>query len=146
MGDTLSKFKEPHFLRENPNPETLDVHGNQNSLLAASKCFLMSNMDCNTCHNVHKNESSNLIAYSQLCIKCHNEPNHNNCKIASQLTTALKNNCIDCHMPLKPSNIISIAAGGKKDVPYLVRTHYIAVYPEESKKILAFINHNKSIN
>ena len=47
-------------------------------------------------------------------------------------------------MPKKPSNVISIAgAGGKKEVPYLVRTHHIAVYPEESKKILAFVNSSK---
>ncbi|MDB5091694.1 MAG: hypothetical protein JWR09_5688 [Mucilaginibacter sp.] len=141
MGDTLSKFKEPSFSYQDPNPATLDVHGNQNGLLAASKCFLMSNMDCNTCHNVHVNESANLVAYSQKCTKCHNETNHNFCKMAPKLGTLIKNNCIDCHMPLKPSNVISVASkGGKKEIPYLVRTHHITVYPEESKKILAFVS------
>jgi hypothetical protein len=145
MGDTLSKFKEPDFLRQNPNPATLDVHGNQNGLLATSKCFLMSNMDCSTCHNTHVNESSNLLAYSQKCMKCHNETNHNFCTMAPKLGAMIKNNCIDCHMPLKPSNIIAVAsAAGKKQVPYLVRTHHIAIYPEEAKKIAFFINAEKT--
>lgn len=144
MGDTLSKFKEPHFLHENPDPKTLDVHGNQNSLLAASKCFMMSNMDCNTCHNVHANESANLQIYSQRCMQCHSEANHNFCKMGATLGVTIKSNCIDCHMPLKPSNIISVAAaGGKTQIPYLVRTHRIAIYPQESKKILAFIKNQK---
>jgi hypothetical protein len=146
MGDTLSKFKEPSFSRPDPNPATLDVHGNQNGLLAASKCFLMSNMDCSTCHNTHVNESSNLAAFSQKCMKCHNEANHNFCTDPKPVAF-MKNNCIDCHMPLKPSGLIAVAsAGGKKHVPYLVRTHHIAVYPDESKKILEFINDKKLVN
>ncbi|MDP9081241.1 MAG: hypothetical protein M3O71_27830 [Bacteroidota bacterium] len=144
MGDTLAKFKEPSFAKEDPNPATIDVHGNQRGLLATSKCFLMSNMDCSNCHNIHVNETAKLVAYSQRCMKCHNEANHNFCTMAPKLGLTIKNNCIDCHMPEKPSNLISIAAaGGKKEVPYLVRTHRIAIYPEESKKILAFINDKK---
>ena len=80
-------------------------------------------------------------------MNCHNVTNHNFCKMAPQLGTAIKNKCIDCHMPLRPSNVISVAAaGGKKEAPYLVRTHYITIYPEESKKILAFINDKKLAN
>jgi predicted CXXCH cytochrome family protein len=144
QGDTLAKFKEADFLHQTTDPKTLDVHGNQNSLLAASKCFMMSNMDCNTCHNVHKNESDNLLAYSQKCMQCHSEANHNFCKMGTALGVTIKSNCIDCHMPLKPSNVISVAAsGGKKEIPYLVRTHRIAIYPEESKKIMAFMKTQK---
>ncbi|MDB5140343.1 MAG: hypothetical protein JWR12_2259 [Mucilaginibacter sp.] len=141
MGDTLAKFKEPIFLSQNPNPATLDVHGNQSGLLASSKCFLMSNMDCTTCHNPHINQSANLVIYSQRCMKCHNEANHNFCKMAPKLGALIKNNCIDCHMPLKPSAVISVASVGRKnEVPYLVRTHRIAIYPDETKKIMAFIS------
>jgi predicted CXXCH cytochrome family protein len=145
MGDTLAKFKEPHFLTQNIDPAKLDVHGNQNTLLASSKCFLMSNMDCTTCHNVHVKENPNLVIYSQLCVKCHNEANHNFCKMAPKLGALIKNNCIDCHMPLKPSNVIGIASSaGKKEIPYMVRTHRIAIYPEETKKILTFMNAKSS--
>lgn len=141
MGDTLAKWKEHNFAPQNTNPATLDVHGNQNDLLASSKCFISSNMDCNSCHNVHQKETGNLALYSQRCMSCHKTANHNECKLMPKLGMALKKNCIDCHMPAKPSNLIQVEGSGNKvQVPYLVRTHHIAVYPTETKKILAFIN------
>jgi hypothetical protein len=144
MGDDLAKFKEPNFLPEPPNPATIDVHGNQNGLLRTSQCFIKSSMDCTNCHNTHVNESANMAVYSQRCMACHSEAKHNFCTMAPKLGAIIKNNCIDCHMPLKPSNIISVeGSGGKKMVPYMVRTHHIAVYPQESQKILAFINEQK---
>jgi hypothetical protein len=144
QGDTLAKFREPDFSPQNPNPATMDVHGNQNGLLASSKCFLMSNMDCSTCHNPHEKESLNLAVYSQKCMQCHNQANHNFCKMLPQSGVIIKNNCIDCHMPAKPSNVIRVeSAGGKMAIPYMVRTHRIAVYPEESKKIVSFIKSQK---
>jgi HrpA-like RNA helicase len=141
QGDTLAKFKEHNFAQQNTNPATLDVHGNQNGLLSSSKCFVMSNMNCNTCHNVHKKESGNLVLYSQRCMSCHTTANHNVCKLLPKLGDVIKKNCIDCHMPVKPSNMIQVEANGSKlKVPYLVRTHRIAIYPQETKKIIAFIN------
>jgi len=32
---------------------------------------------------------------------------------------------------------------GKMAIPYMVRTHRIAIYPEESKKIMSFIKSQK---
>ena len=144
-GDALEKFKELRYLKENNSLATLDVHGNQNGLLALSKCFLMSNMDCGNCHDTHKNEASDMSIYSQKCMKCHNSENHNFCKAKDISVDAIKANCIECHMPLKPSNSIGIfSTGDKKEMPYFVRTHYIAIYPSESKKILAFVNRLKT--
>ena len=144
-GDALEKFKELRFLKENNSPAILDVHGNQNGLLASSKCFLMSNMDCGNCHNVHRNEAANISTYSQKCMKCHNNETHNFCKVTAVSVDAIKANCIECHMPLKPSNSIGVfSKGDKKETPYFVRTHYIAIYPSESKKILSFINSLKT--
>jgi hypothetical protein len=141
IGDTLAKFKEPDFFRQEPKPATIDVHGNQNGLLAASKCFLMSNMDCSTCHNTHNNKKPDLITYAANCSNCHKSANHNQCKLKEQLGGNLITNCIDCHMPAKPSDVIKVESeAGKMIVPYLVRTHNIAIYPQETKKILAFIN------
>lgn len=140
MGDTLARFKEPDYLNIQTNAASLDVHGNQNGLLTASKCYLMSNMDCSTCHNTHVNNGGNLALYSKKCMSCHTEANHNLCKVAPKLSAMMQNNCIDCHMPLKPSNTIAVNdTSGKKSSPYLVRTHRIAIYPNETKKILAFL-------
>lgn len=144
-GDALAQFKELRYLKENNSLATLDVHGNQNGLLALSKCFLMSNMDCGNCHDTHRTEASAISAYSQKCMKCHNNENHDFCKAKDISVDALKANCIECHMPLKPSNAIDVfSAGDKKETPYFVRTHYITVYPSESKKIWAFINSLKT--
>ncbi|WP_114936730.1 cytochrome c3 family protein [Mucilaginibacter endophyticus] len=141
MGDTLARFKEPDYLNIQTNAASLDVHGNQNGLLTASKCYLMSNMDCSTCHNTHVNNGGNLALYSKKCMSCHTEANHNLCKVAPKLSAMMQNNCIDCHMPLKPSNTIAVNdTSGKSSSPYLVRTHRIAIYPNETKKILAFLN------
>jgi hypothetical protein len=140
MGDTLARFKEPDYLNIQTNAASLDVHGNQNGLLTASKCYMMSNMDCSTCHNTHVNNGGNLALYSQKCMSCHTQANHNLCKVAPTLSAVMQNNCIDCHMPLKPSNTIAVNdTSGKKSSPYLVRTHLIAIYPNETKKILAFL-------
>ena len=140
MGDTLAKFREVSFSHPNVNPATIDVHGNQNELLASSKCFVMSSMDCNSCHNVHKKETGDLAIYSAQCMKCHSPANHIVCKLTAKLGDAIQTKCIDCHMPAKPSTTIKLEANGtKQKAPYLVRTHRIAIYPEETKKIMAFI-------
>jgi hypothetical protein len=141
QGDTLAKFKEHNFAAQNINPDKLDVHGNQNDLLASSKCFIKSDMDCNSCHNVHKKEAGDLTLFSQRCITCHTAARHNECKLLPKFGNAIKNKCIDCHMPARPSNLIQVeAAGNKLQVPYEVRTHRIAIYPQETKKVMAYIN------
>ncbi len=143
-GDTLAKFKEVELYHGSTNPTKLDVHGNQTQLLAVSQCFIKSNMDCATCHNSHNNERVNLVLYSQRCINCHKNSIHSFTKNTPGLNAVIKQNCIDCHMPAKPSGAITVQTSGKKTaVPYLVRTHHITIYPKESEKILAFL---KDIN
>ncbi|MDN3584539.1 cytochrome c3 family protein [Mucilaginibacter flavus] len=139
MGDTLNKFVGGSF--ENSfTPPTLDVHGNQNALLASSKCYMMSQMDCGTCHNPHVNQEQSITMFTQKCLNCHSEAKHNFCKLAPKLGEAIKNNCINCHMPNKASHVISLTAfNSKMNPPYEVRTHHIAIYPEETEKIMAFI-------
>lgn len=140
-GDNLADFKAPRFRPRQLTVADIDVHGDQNGLLAASKCFMMSNMDCGTCHNVHKNEAVNLTIYSQKCMSCHNDANENFCTNKMAPAALIKSNCIDCHMPSVPSKIIYVMANGQKLSPYSVRTHYITIYPEESKKqLMAFVS------
>jgi len=146
-GDTLANFKEADFYHENTNPATLDVHGNQTQLLAASPCFMKSKMDCATCHNTHINERANLVMYSQKCINCHQNSIHSFTKNAPGLKAMLNQNCIDCHMPAKPSDAISVQTSGKgMAVPYLVRSHRITIYPKESEKILAYLKSKSKPN
>lgn len=140
-GDTLANFKLPDFVRAIDTTH-LDVHGNQVHLLQSSKCFINSKMDCATCHNTHQNQRGNTAFYVQKCLSCHSASNHNFCKMANTLNAQfIKSNCIECHMPALPSGVIiapTIAKGTSADI--LVHTHHIGRYPEQVKKVLAFIN------
>ncbi len=145
-GDTLSHFMLPD-INAAANPATPDVHGNQAALLAMSKCFIMSNMDCSTCHNTHINDRGNYIRYAQRCQGCHTIAGHNFCKMADSSNMAfLKNNCTRCHMPGQPSNVIMVkTAAGKINTPVSMINHRIAIYPVESKKIIDYMKENGGI-
>ncbi|MEO5892318.1 MAG: multiheme c-type cytochrome [Ferruginibacter sp.] len=138
-GDTLS-----HFFNLDtglPDPTNIDVHGNQNGLLRASKCFRMSEtLNCNTCHNTHVSEKGNTALFSQRCMSCHNPDHGPICKMSATLGAAIKNNCIDCHMPLKPSRKIAVfLPGATAATAAMIRSHLISIYPDETNKMLAFI-------
>lgn len=134
-GDTLSNFFMSNQKQTGTND--FDVHGNQYRLMSESKCFLASNkMTCSTCHDPHKNATTDLAFYSQKCMGCHSEANHNFCSMAASLGESIKSNCIDCHMPKKPSEAISFElAGSIQPSSYLLRTHRIAVYSTEERKL-----------
>jgi hypothetical protein len=133
-GDTLANFFMSNQGRGATND--FDVHGNQYRLMSESKCFLAGKkMNCSTCHDPHKDATDGLAFYSQKCMGCHNEASHNFCTMAPSLGTSIKNNCIDCHMPRKPSEAISFKlAGSTQASSYLLRTHRIAIYAAEEKK------------
>lgn len=139
-GDTFAKFKIPEFY-QSFDTNHLDVHGKQVQLLENSRCFTNSQMDCAACHDTHQNSRGNEALYTQKCLNCHNTPGHVYCKLTNKLTTtALDANCIGCHMPALPSKSISVQVGDRTSIPFFVHTHHIAVYPQEVKKILAYIN------
>jgi hypothetical protein len=133
-GDSLSKY----FVR-NPlhtDSSRLDVHANQYGLLTASKCFRISGtMTCITCHNTHVKENGNLQNYNQKCMTCHTESDHNFCTLKPAAGFSLQENCTNCHMPVKESkNIALLTPGHSTPSPETVRSHLIAVYPDEIRK------------
>ena len=132
-----------------PNPEKIDVHGNQYGLLRASKCFRSSkSMTCITCHNTHENEKGEIELFSQRCISCHNNEHDNiTCKLTKTMGPSINKNCIDCHMPVKPSNIIAVQLlGGTAPIAAFIRSHLIKVYPDETKQVIAAIKNAKQIH
>ncbi|SKB32835.1 cytochrome c3 family protein [Daejeonella lutea] len=132
-GDTLANYYYPY---SNSNSEP-DVHGNQYQMLAGSACYIKSDMDCSSCHNTHKAEKNNPILYSQRCLNCHKVSEH---PLNDGIAASISNNCIDCHMPMQASRLISFQESGKiKKVPYLLRSHKIGVYKDESKKISSYL-------
>jgi hypothetical protein len=138
-GDKLADFYEVDTTA--PNTNSIDVHGNQYGLLRASKCYRMSDtMTCNTCHNTHENEKGKTTLFSQRCITCHTVEHGNFCTLKTASGINLKSNCIDCHMPLSPSRAIAVFLTGKAEpTAALIRSHYISIYPEETKRVLNYI-------
>jgi len=135
-GDKLFDFFQPDTAKP---ISQIDVHGNQYGMLAASKCFKNSQMTCLSCHDGHKNESTQAAQFYVKCETCHNSTSHNDCKLASTVSQdVLKTNCINCHMPEEASKAIMVIRQGES-IPTSahMRSHYIAVYKEVSKKILS---------
>jgi hypothetical protein len=133
-GDKLSDY----FQKDTSisDASTIDVHGNQLGLLSSSKCFRMSQtMTCTTCHNPHENERGNVQLFSQRCQTCHSEGHNNICKMTEAIGPSIKLNCIDCHMPLKPSKLITeLLPGDTKPTAARIRSHLIAIYQNETTR------------
>lgn len=108
-----------------------DVHGNQLGLLAQSKCFQKSEkMDCMTCHNPHENAPTKLASYSKICMSCHQGLKHNEKTLKTMSASLLAENCVECHMPKKPSGAIKFQLSNSKQFSnYNLRTHKIGIYP-----------------
>jgi len=141
-GDTLSNYFSLQAAML--NADNIDVHGNQFGLMALSKCFTMSNLTCISCHNVHENENGKLEVFSKRCMSCHNAEHGKPCKMTSTIGASITENCVDCHMPKQLSHAVAVYLQGN-DVPTsaLLRTHYIKIYPDESKN---FLNRLKQSN
>jgi len=136
-GDTLSNYFS--FDTTAPNPDNIDLHGNQYGLMRASKCFRMSEtLTCNTCHSPHEKEKGQLALFSQRCTGCHNSDAHGNgklCKMLASLGNVINTNCIDCHMPARASHAIAVYLPGQSaPTAAFIRSHFISIYPEETKK------------
>jgi len=147
-GDKLSDY----FLIDSTakDASNIDVHGNQYGLLAASKCFQRSTtLTCITCHNAHENEQGKTEIFSQRCINCHNNDHADGklCKMTSTISAEeLKKNCTKCHMPQLPSKAIAVLLQGNDTLtPATMHTHLIKNYPDETRKVLAFIKAGQSL-
>jgi len=138
QGDTLTHLPVANITVSN---EALDVHGNPYGLLAASKCFTHTEtLQCITCHNTHQEERGNLALFSTRCMQCHAENSASFCKMKQLPLSILEKNCIDCHMPVKKSKMLTVEDDDKKNLPATLRSHFISVYPAESEKVLQLLH------
>ena len=137
-GDNMREYLQDDTAALTTN--NIDVHGKQYQLLIASKCYLNNNsLTCNTCHNTHVDENNDLKVFSAKCISCHDHPNHDNVNTDIGIRTGFLNNCIDCHMPARPSALITMKAQTHLvPIPALVRTHFISIYPNATKQYLRY--------
>jgi hypothetical protein len=139
VGDKLSDYYTVDSTT--PDHNNIDVHGNQYALLRSSKCFMLSNtLTCNSCHNPHENERGKIAVFSQRCMSCHDSEHGKICKLTATIGEMIKLNCIDCHMPLKASKAIAVQLHGDSlPTAALIRSHFITIYPDETKKVLAYM-------
>jgi len=144
-GDTLANYTSGATFHAYRDAATIDVHGNQVKLLTSSKCYISSKIECATCHSMHNSEVKTVATYSTYCTNCHSAANHNVCKLAAQIGPAITTNCIDCHMPVKSSKTIVVKGTNMQGTPpFLARTHLIAIYPEETQKVIVMLLATKS--
>ena len=115
----------------------IDVHGNQFGMMAASRCFIKSQMTCGSCHSPHENEAGKTAVFAQRCQSCHNTLHVNECKLKATKGSVILDNCSSCHMPELPSGTVMVIRQGE-DVPMKagMHTHFISIYPEVTEKVL----------
>lgn len=124
----------------------MDVHGNQLGMLSQSKCFISSDMTCQSCHNVHKKEQGKPEVFSQRCAACHTEGKSKLCGLTKTVGNIINSNCIDCHMPMEPSQSIAVyLEGANLPTPAKLRTHHIRIYKGEIEKVLSFLKKDSII-
>ena len=122
-GEPLTNYFKPLPVDMLEHP---DVHGNQVGLLERSRCYRSApNMTCSTCHDVHAPERP-AAEYSEKCLTCHR---WESCGVAKTIGHKIASNCIDCHMPVEPTNVIVSETAGKV-VRAKMRNHWIKVYPD----------------
>ncbi len=141
-GDNLLDY----FVHSNIPLQTggIDVHGNQLGLLSQSKCFISSDMTCQSCHSVHEKEQGKTQVFSQRCMACHTEGKNKMCGLTNTLGSIINNNCIDCHMPLQQSHSIAVyKEGAEVPTPVKMRTHYVAIYKDEANKMREFLQRGR---
>jgi hypothetical protein len=120
-GKALDNYMQPNTGEIAAHP---DVHGNQVGLLQKSRCYLSSpQMSCSTCHDVHQPERP-AAAYSDRCLSCHQVES---CGMSKTMGRKIADNCIDCHMPVEPTNAIASETAGAVIRPKM-RNHWIKVY------------------
>ena len=132
-GDTLSA--DVTSFQRFDTTATAEVHGNQYGLLTSSQCFIKSEMTCSTCHNPHANERGATVDFSARCMSCHQSGHEKSCALKVEMGETVSGRCPDCHMPVKPSKKISFRVAGGDQRAELARTHFISIYPGQSKKI-----------
>ncbi|MCD0459061.1 cytochrome c family protein [Roseiconus lacunae] len=127
-GDALS-FRPGDRLADHYDPpdDEADVKNsvhtsNQLNRLAQSKCFQQSMMTCIDCHDPHHNERGDRALFSSRCMNCHE--NESDCGHFPQEGITFAENCIDCHMPQRPTEKLRLKSVDGDVFPPL-RDHFI---------------------
>ncbi len=110
------------------------VHSsNQLVRLGLSKCFQESGtLRCIDCHSTHQNERGNYQLFSERCQKCHQAEN---CGAFEKVGSEIRQNCIECHMPMGQDDRMALNRADTTQFP-LLRDHYIRNLPNQTELYL----------
>lgn len=121
-GDRLEEHYEPP---DDEQDAKNSVHtSNQLTRLSESACFQQSQMTCIDCHDPHHNERGNRILFSKRCMTCHK--NETDCSFFPKDDVKFAENCVDCHMPRRPTENLRLQSI-EGDVFPPLRDHFIRV-------------------
>lgn len=131
-GEPLEDYLAIDLSGENASNE--DPHSaNQLARLIKSRCFQKSDsMTCATCHNPHQQERGNQALFSDRCRECHQTQD---CIEFPDLGVAIQNRCIECHMPARRDDVVSVHTSDGKTVTPLLRDHYIRGWPDAAVRV-----------
>jgi tetratricopeptide (TPR) repeat protein len=131
-GDQL----EDHFrVDRNQRPE-FDHTANHVRYLKESKCFQQSDtMTCSTCHDPHQAPTQdNSASIQQSCLVCHTKTD---CVDRPNLAEAIRDKCLDCHMPRRPSMSVTFDTATENAMPLIQRrSHHITADADARQEVL----------
>ena len=131
-GDDLSRF----VRSVDVDPARLTPHATQAPYIRHTKCFQNSPlMTCTTCHDPHRYERGNLATFSARCLNCH--ASRHTCPEAARIGPPARENCIDCHMPMRPASDLNILGADGRYFGLSMRTHLVAIYTNAAAGLTA---------
>ncbi len=113
-----------------------DHVANQVTYLRRSKCFQKSDrLTCVTCHDPHRPHApAEPGAGARSCAKCHAD---GDCHERPRLPTAVRDDCIGCHMPPRVWMNVHFHTEDDRYVPPIRRyRHHIAIDPVARQEVL----------
>ena len=128
-GDRL----DDHYLAADDEKDAKNsVHtSNQLTRLTLSRCFQQSEMTCIDCHDPHHAERGNRRLFSKRCMTCHTK--ESDCGHYPQADVNFASNCVDCHMPQRPTKKLRLKSI-EGDVFPPLRDHFIRIDPQATKQ------------
>lgn len=134
-GDRLDDH---YFPADDEKDAKNSVHtSNQMTRLAQSPCFQQSQMTCIDCHDPHHNESGQPRLLSQRCMRCHTS--ESDCGFFPHQGIEFAENCVDCHMPRRPTEKLRLKSV-EGDVFPPLRDHYIRVDEMATSRFMRGLN------
>ncbi|MEI7699418.1 MAG: multiheme c-type cytochrome [Planctomycetia bacterium] len=110
-----------------------DPHSaNQLARLMQSRCYTAGpGLSCIACHDPHQDQRGQIAEFSQRCQDCHKS---DVCPDSRKYGELAKERCVDCHMPTRRDQQVSIDTD-KGSVQALLRDHQIGIWPDSAEQV-----------